>query len=164
MVKVRKAGVETPCLYLVDSANTKIYMEKIDGVTAKHFFQSEHAGSEGDTVAALKIAAEIGRMVAKMHDAQVVHGDLTTSNLMIRNGSQRVVAIDFGLASQQPLPEDKAVDLYVLERAFISTHQNAEPLVNEVMRAYKASSRKADATLHKLAEVRRRGRKREMFG
>lgn len=45
MVKVRKAGVETPCLYLVDSANTKIYMEKIDGVTAKHFFQSEHAGS-----------------------------------------------------------------------------------------------------------------------
>lgn len=39
--------------------------------------------------------------------AQVVHGDLTTSNLMVRNGSQRVVAIDFGLASQQPLPEDK---------------------------------------------------------
>ncbi|CAN0317473.1 unnamed protein product, partial [Laminaria digitata] len=37
----------------------------------------------------------------------VVHGDLTTSNLMVRNGSERVVAIDFGLASQQPLPEDK---------------------------------------------------------
>ena len=45
MVKVRKAGVETPCLYLVDSANTKIYMEKIDGVTAKHFFQTERASS-----------------------------------------------------------------------------------------------------------------------
>lgn len=38
MVKVRKAGVETPCLYLIDSANTKIYMERVDGVTAKTFF------------------------------------------------------------------------------------------------------------------------------
>ncbi|CAM9846845.1 unnamed protein product [Hapterophycus canaliculatus] len=99
-----------------------------------------------------------------MHDAQVVHGDLTTSNFMVRTGSNEVVAIDFGLASSQPLPEDKAVDLYVLERAFISTHENSEPLVSEVLRTYKAASRKADTTLHKLSEVRRRGRKREMFG
>lgn len=38
MVKARKAGVETPCLYLIDSSNSKIYMEKVDGVTAKQFF------------------------------------------------------------------------------------------------------------------------------
>lgn len=38
MVKVRKAGVETPCLYLIDSSNSKICMEKIDGITAKQFF------------------------------------------------------------------------------------------------------------------------------
>lgn len=31
----------------------------------------------------------------------------------------------------------QAVDLYVLERAFISTHANSEPLVTEVMKAYK---------------------------
>lgn len=37
MVKARKAGVATPCLYLIDGANTKIYMERVDGVTAKHF-------------------------------------------------------------------------------------------------------------------------------
>ena len=49
MVKVRKAGVETPCLYLIDSANTKIYMERVEGVTAKRFFidslNSESASS-----------------------------------------------------------------------------------------------------------------------
>ncbi|CAM9352408.1 unnamed protein product [Scytosiphon promiscuus] len=162
MLKVRKAGVRTPCLYQLDSANTKITMEKIDGMTAKMFLLE--CLRRKDTATALKIAAEIGKMVAKMHDAQVVHGDLTTSNFMVRSGSEEVVAIDFGLASSQPLPEDKAVDLYVLERAFISTHENSEPLVNEVMRAYKAASRKADTTLHKLSEVRRRGRKREMFG
>lgn len=38
---------------------------------------------------------------------QVVHGDLTTSNFMVRSGSQEVVVIDFGLASSQPLAEDK---------------------------------------------------------
>ena len=37
--------------------------------------------------------------------------------------------IDFGLANSQPLPEDKAVDLYVMERAFASTHVNSELLV-----------------------------------
>ncbi|CAM9135639.1 unnamed protein product [Ectocarpus sp. 13 AM-2016] len=164
MLKARKAGVRTPCLYQLDSANTKITMEKVEGITAKQFLLD--CLQRGDSAAALKVAGEIGKMVAKMHDAQVVHGDLTTSNFMVRSGPGEgdVVAIDFGLASSKPLPEDKAVDLYVLERAFISTHENADPLVNEVMRAYKAASRKADATLHKLSEVRRRGRKREMFG
>lgn len=93
--------------------------------------------------------------------------------------------IDFGLANSQPLPEDKAVDLYVMERAFASTHINSEKLVRsiwgfgqghdlslafgslqveEVLRAYKARSRRADATFQKLAQVRLRGRKRTMVG
>lgn len=72
--------------------------------------------------------------------------------------------IDFGLANTQPLPEDKAVDLYVMERAFNSTHINSEVLVAEVLRAYKACSRRADATFQKLAAVRLRGRKRTMVG
>lgn len=38
MAKVRKAGVETPCVYMIDSGNTKIYMEKIDGISAKQLF------------------------------------------------------------------------------------------------------------------------------
>lgn len=38
MMTARKAGVPTPCLFLIDSMNTKIYMERVDGVTAKHFF------------------------------------------------------------------------------------------------------------------------------
>jgi tRNA A-37 threonylcarbamoyl transferase component Bud32 len=37
--------------------------------------------------------------------------------------------IDFGLSYMSHLPEDKAVDLYVLERAFLSTHPNTEAMV-----------------------------------
>lgn len=130
-----------------------------------------------------------------MHDADIVHGDLTTSNMMLRSedaaevvrwrfaaatadgsggvGTNALLAIcagdiqtmiDFGLANTQPLPEDKAVDLYVMERAFDSTHVNSEALVAEVLRAYKACSRRADNIFQKLSQVRLRGRKRTMVG
>jgi TP53 regulating kinase-like protein len=72
-----------------------------------------------------------------MHLAQVVHGDLTTSNMMLRRSQSssttdspdlpyEVVMIDFGLSSVSVLPEDRAVDLYVLERAMLSTHPEPE--------------------------------------
>ena len=44
--------------------------------------------------------------------------------------------IDFGLSYVSTLAEDKAVDLYVLERAFASTHPDSEPLFTSVLTAY----------------------------
>ena len=77
-----------------------------------------------------KIARAIGHSIGQMHEAGVVHGDLTTSNMMIKNDADSsIVFIDFGLASTQPNIEDNAVDLYVLERAFISTHPGCESMV-----------------------------------
>lgn len=76
------------------------------------------------------IAQKIGVSLAKMHTLNVVHGDLTTSNLMLRENSDSVVVIDFGLSFVSSLVEDKAVDLYVLERAFASTHPKTEPMVS----------------------------------
>lgn len=75
------------------------------------------------------LADSIGAALAKMHDVDVVHGDLTTSNLMLRDDNQSLVIIDFGLSYVSKLPEDKAVDLYVLERAFSSTHPKTEAVV-----------------------------------
>lgn len=46
------------------------------------------------------------------------------------------VLIDFGLSFQSGLVEDKAVDLYVLERAFSSTHPQSEPLFAAILDAY----------------------------
>ena len=68
------------------------------------------------------IAQKMGEAIAKMHDANIMHGDLTTSNMMIRSGSESLVMIDFGLSFISAMSEDRAVDLYVLERAFQSTH------------------------------------------
>ena len=63
----------------------------------------------------------MGKTINNVHDLGIIHGDLTTSNMIIRNDKQ-IVLIDFGLSYYKDSAEDKAVDLYVLERAFKSTH------------------------------------------
>ncbi|KAF4314143.1 hypothetical protein GTA08_BOTSDO01586 [Botryosphaeria dothidea] len=125
------------------------------------------------------LMTRVGRAVGAMHCVGVVHGDLTTSNLMLKTSAGRaspldahpenalegtVTIIDFGLAAATVQDEDKAVDLYVLERAFGSTHPAAEPLFREVLRAYGESYKGAKVVLKRLEEVRMRGRKRSMIG
>jgi len=114
----------------------------------------------------------IGTEIAKMHQADVIHGDLTTSNMMVRHpfgarslSSMKVVLIDFGLAHISSLVEDMAVDLYVLERAFGSTHPDSEPMFAAVLAAYEKKMGKEWTNIKKrLDEVRLRGRKRSMVG
>ena len=121
-----------PSVYLVDTVNNRIYLEFIEGKTAKEML---------DTLSpeeALGLANAIGKNFALMHNCDIVHGDLTTSNMIIRPNGELVclsfhsfmkVFIDFGLSYFSPDAEDKAVDLYVLERAFKSTHPASENLV-----------------------------------
>lgn len=73
--------------------------------------------------------------MAALHDGGVVHGDLTTSNLILRSPDSALVLIDFGLAYTTTLAEDKAVDLYVLERAITSAHSHYSTLVCDVAAA-----------------------------
>lgn len=146
---------------------------------------------------AMQIATALGHMVADMHNVNIVHGDLTTSNCMLRNPppsssaknhsgkvdkdtsdatmaasvpewKPRLVLIDFGLSgtagNKGVSHEEKAVDLYVLERAFEATHPGSRTLVEEVLRAYKGRCKTSDSVLQRLAQVRMRGRKRECFG
>ncbi|KNC73152.1 hypothetical protein SARC_14290, partial [Sphaeroforma arctica JP610] len=74
------------------------------------------------------------------------------------------VLIDFGLSYTSALPEDKGVDLYVLERAFLSTHPNSEKLFEHVLSAYTQAYEQSGPVITRLADVRRRGRKRDMSG
>jgi TP53 regulating kinase-like protein len=114
----------------------------------------------------------VGQAVGRLHEIGVVHGDLTTSNLMLRPTTEDakhdlegdVVLIDFGLATQSSQDEDRAVDLYVLERAWGSTHPQAEDMFKEVLTEYGQSYKGGKIVLKKLEEVRLRGRKKSMLG
>lgn len=110
------------------------------------------------------IMNQIGRSVAHLHDGGLVHGDLTTSNMLMRHADDKLVLIDFGLAYNSTNPEDKAVDLYVMERAFTSAHSEREGLFKVVLQAYKDASKQHCPVFNRFAEVRMRGRKRTMVG
>lgn len=78
-----------------------------------------------------------------------------------------LVIIDFGLILDKITPEDRAVDLYVLLRAFSSTHPWLESIAEErIMEGYRRTvkPKAAEATLQRLEVVRARGRKRSMVG
>ena len=172
-----------PAVYGVDSEAKGgwIAMEWVDGEVVRVSLNRwlKRRKNEGKTLDDVdgqeevkSLMRKVGQAVGKMHANGVVHGDLTTSNLMLRPGKEdkrgalegEVVLIDFGLASQSTQDEDRAVDLYVLERAYGSTHPGAEALFGEVLKAYGESFKQANTVLRKLEDVRMRGRKRSMIG
>lgn len=187
LVKCRREGVPVPAVYALDETNGWLMVEWIEGevvrVQLNEWLKRQKDGGiqEGvDDEELVDLMARVGSAVGRMHATGIVHGDLTTSNLMLRPKSKEgmngdavaedkvldgeIVLIDFGLASQSTQDEDRAVDLYVLERAFGSTHPRAESLFKEVLNAYGKSFKGGNVVLRKLEEVRMRGRKRSMLG
>uniref|UniRef100_A0A0E0QZA3 non-specific serine/threonine protein kinase n=1 Tax=Oryza rufipogon TaxID=4529 RepID=A0A0E0QZA3_ORYRU len=128
MTKARKLGVPTPVLYAVDPLLHTLTFEYVDGLSVKDILLG--FGSNGiNEEQLIDIATQIGNAVGKLHDGGLVHGDLTTSNMIIKNNTNQLVLIDFGLSFISTIPEDKAVDLYVLERALISMHSSCGDVV-----------------------------------
>nr|XP_042132771.1 EKC/KEOPS complex subunit TP53RK [Peromyscus maniculatus bairdii] len=141
-------------------------MEEIeDSVTVRDYIQSTME-IEKDPQCLMGLARRIGQVLARMHDEDLIHGDLTTSNMLLKRPLEQlhIVLIDFGLSFVSGLPEDKGVDLYVLEKAFLSTHPHTETVFEAFLKSYGASSKKSSPVLKKLDEVRLRGRKRSMVG
>lgn len=163
MTKARRLGVCTPVLYAVDPVLHSLTFEYVEGPAVKDIFLD--FGTNGIVEEKMDdIATQIGIAIAKIHDGGLVHGDLTTSNMLIRSGTNQLVLIDFGLSFTSTLPEDKAVDLYVLERAILSMHSSCGNVMDQILAAYRKSSKQWSSTLNKLAQVRQRGRKRTMIG
>lgn len=161
------AGIAAPVVYFVDLSTNCIFLEEItNSITVREHIAAAQAS--GRPVESLHpLTEKMGRILAKMHDEDVIHGDLTTSNMLLKpecSGDQPLLLIDFGLSFVSALPEDKGVDLYVLEKAFLSTHPNTDTLFQKLLQSYTSASKKAPAVIKKLDEVRLRGRKRSMVG
>jgi TP53 regulating kinase and related kinases len=163
LLRLRRAGVRVPALYAVEAARSAVVMGFVDGQVLKDVLRA--AGEEN--VAATAAMGAAGREVRKMHDAGFVHGDLTTSNMIVVAECE-VVLIDFGLSSTSGTDEDKAVDLYVLERAVVAAHPERSVALNAVFfDAYfggGAGAEAASPVALRLDDVRSRGRKRDMIG
>ncbi|CAI0434031.1 unnamed protein product [Linum tenue] len=163
--KARRLGVSTPSLYAVDTVLHSLTFEFVDGPAVKDVLLE--FGSNGIVEERLDdIAMQIGAAIAKLHDGGLIHGDLTTSNMLIRNVSNQLlqVLIDFGLSFTSTLPEDKAVDLYVLERALLSMHSSCGNVHSWFCSFWSQSVFLFSDCLRLPVSVRQRGRKRTMVG
>ena len=168
----KDAGIDVPELYRTDPKRGDLWMEHVAGSSVKEVLRAIERGAELQ-VDKIEVMRGIGRTIAQLHMSGLVHGDLTTSNLLLRDNSGSICVIDFGLGNRVKYPksgEERAVDLYVLERAFISTHPNAADLFQVVLDSYvrrfeeQGEAELIKAVMKRLEVVRMRGRKRSMVG
>ncbi|MFW9922999.1 MAG: KEOPS complex kinase/ATPase Bud32 [Candidatus Thorarchaeota archaeon] len=150
--KAKIAGVRTPFIYDIDIDNTTLTMELIDGEILKY------ALPKMDFIQQKDICKKIGVEIGKLHKAGIIHGDLTTSNIIFL-ANQEIVFIDFGLGFISDRIEDIGIDLYLLERAFISTHPDIfENLWEAIIEGYKLTSPFGEDIDNKIKEISSRGR------
>ncbi|MBI4143381.1 Kae1-associated serine/threonine protein kinase, partial [Candidatus Woesearchaeota archaeon] len=106
-----------------------------------------------------KLCAEIGKKVAILHNNLIIHGDLTTSNMIL---DKEVYFLDFGLSFFSEKAEDKAVDLHLLKEGLESKHYKIwEGCFRCALEAYKKEAKNGEATLKTLEVVEKRGRYRK---
>ncbi|GJQ15498.1 hypothetical protein GpartN1_g7289.t1 [Galdieria partita] len=162
LLRCRKLQIRVPAVYFVDPEECVLIMQYIsDGIVLKNYLNSIHGSQEMSFV-----ASKVGQAVAKLHNGSIIHGDLTTSNFLVVENNNRTLLylIDFGLSFYSNTEEDKAVDLYVLERALLTTLKDAALFVEKLIETYSQESNDACAILRRLEQVRKRGRKLTMVG
>jgi Kae1-associated kinase Bud32 len=153
LVEARRAGVRTPTIYDIDLGEGRITMQHIDGPPVKETL----AGMERS--AREELAREIGRQIAMLHAAGIVHGDLTTSNMILSHGSiQGLHFIDFSLGSMTDEIESMGVDLHLLKEVWQSSHFEHMHDFYILLESYATDHPRGDEVLAKVGEIEKRGR------
>ncbi|KXB01959.1 O-sialoglycoprotein endopeptidase [candidate division MSBL1 archaeon SCGC-AAA261F17] len=153
LADAKRAGVPTPLIYEVDRTGMKIIMEYVEGERVKTFLEDLNP-SERQEVCEL-----IGEQIARLHKFGIVHGDLTTSN-MIRTQEGKIYFIDFGLGEYDPSTEARGTDLHLLWRTLQSTHHKvSNESFKAVLNGYKREfGESASEIIQRVKEIKHRGR------
>jgi N6-L-threonylcarbamoyladenine synthase/protein kinase Bud32 len=146
----KRCGVKTPLIYDINKKQNTLTLEKIHGRMIKNVF--ERVGVERIK----NISRKIGENIAKLHNCSIIHGDLTTSNLILED--DKIVFIDFGLGKNSDLIEDKGVDLLVFKKAISGIHYKiADLCFSEILKGYE-TAKNYEETVRKIEEIEGRGR------
>ncbi len=153
-----RAGVSVPKVFSVDKAGAKIIMEFLSGERLKEIFNSKLPLKEKE-----KLAEEIGKSIGLLHSHNLIHGDLTTSNVILSNN--KIFFIDFGLGFQSNRAEDFATDLSVLKEALKSTHfKDLNSLWEQILSGYRKTFPESKKVFKALENIELRGRYVERVG
>ncbi|WP_414470560.1 bifunctional N(6)-L-threonylcarbamoyladenine synthase/serine/threonine protein kinase [Methanobacterium sp. ACI-7] len=148
--EAKSCGVKTPLIYDINKQKNSLVLEKVNGKIIKEIFED----AELDKIK--EISRKIGENIANLHNCGVIHGDLTTSNLILKE--KEIVFIDFGLGKSSDLVEDKGVDLLVFKKAISGIHYKiANICFNEILNGYKEAD-EYKQIINKIEEIEGRGR------
>lgn len=148
--EARCAGIRTPVIYDVDLGGGSIVMEYVSGTKVKDIIDNDPDNS-------VKVCRMIGSALAKMHNANICHGDLTTSNMILTDGGE-LCLIDFSLGATRCDLESKGVDIHLLDRAFSSSHSESSAYFETIMETYMSEVDKANEIARRIEDIKRRAR------
>lgn len=145
--KLKEIGVNAPSLISFDDKNMQIKIDFIKGYLLKDIFDDNFE----------KFSREIGKIIATLHKNHMIHGDLTTSNMIVKDN--KIYLIDFGLSFFSEKIEDKAVDLHLLRQALESKHWKVFTQAFEIIKEeYAKNYKHAPSIFKRLQQVELRGR------
>jgi TP53 regulating kinase-like protein len=153
MKEARHQGVCVPLIYDADLQLGVITMEYVQGQRVKDIFNDLPPDQQ------IHLCRDIGENIAKFHNHDIIHGDLTTSNMILKEG--HLYFIDFGLGEKNSEIEAKGVDLHVLMEAMESTHSIYASRFTNVLEGYRQELKDdAQQVIEKIQDIVKRGRYR----
>lgn len=155
MQRSGNSGVNVPAVGT--EGDFSLVMENIRGERVKDVLNSMGPGERGE------ICRKMGEAVGMLHSSGIIHGDLTTSNMILSGhgggGTGKLYIIDFGLGRLSDKTEHQAVDLFLLYEALKSTHfTSLEECWNAIVDSYSESCPKAGDVLSRMEKIKKRRR------
>ena len=150
LCKLDEMNFPAPKLHEFSDKRMSITMDFVSGEKLKDVIKTDDFQ---------QLALAVGQKVGQLHSKDIIHGDLTTSNMIWSIEDDKLNFIDFGLSSFSNKVEDKAVDLFLLDRALESTHFDFYPEIFEkVVDGYKEINPDAEKVMERFSLVKKRGR------
>lgn len=149
LTKSLKAGVNVPKVKSIDKENQTILLEFIEGDRLSEVLNNYPEKKQ------FEVMGKVGQQVARLHENNIIHGDLTTSNVILKENQTYI--IDFGLGFISGKIEDKAVDLHLIKQALEAKHyQNWKNLFSAFTKEYRWQD--SNKAIERLEAVEKRGR------
>src|SRR5437867_7234198 len=152
--EAKTAGARVPSIVRVDVENHAIAMIHLDGKVARECLDDMGINESR------KLLRSIGEQIGLLHTGGIVHGDLTTSNVIVSPFGAPFI-VDFGMSRRSIEAEDRGVDLHLLQRSIVASHlRDTSPLIKAMTRGYgrTAGEKVLRSSLAKAREIARRGR------
>lgn len=152
--EAKVAGVKVPSVLGIEPESNAFSMTYIDGTLARECLDAMSMEK------ANQLFKKLGMMVGSLHAAGIVHGDLTTSNVIITSSGEPFL-VDFGMSKRSLEPEDRGVDIHLLQRSIAASHiKDTRPLIAALSKGYLETAGKTvhQTSWSKAREISRRGR------